>query len=175
MSEPQRLNVGSVNAELLGVKLPFGLVLDAIRVKGHALDICSEPLKFAMKKAAILEVEIGPASLANFLESKSPGGLKNFSVEIRDGLIEINATKKVILDLKVVCICKLRIVESRQIWVDLERVEVMGGSLTSLIQSQLEDMNPVFDSADLPIPSTLSTVEMDAGVVMIRGTVSPPK
>ena len=175
MPEAQRLDVGSVYAELLDVKLPFGLVLDAVRVRGNGLTIQDSPLKFNLPKPGTLEVEIGPRSLAAFLESKSPGGLRNFNVLVHQGIIEITAAKKVIVDVKVVCTCRLRVVDGRQIWVDLETVEVMGGSLKNLIQSQLDEMNPVFDAKDIPIPATLTSVTMDAGLITIRGTVAPPQ
>lgn len=168
-----RIQVGSVHAELRKVQLPIGLVLDLIRIDGDALQLQPNPFEAHLPQPGKLEVEIGNESLAAFLESRSPAGLRNFKVDIRDGKVFIQATKKIVVDVKASAVCTLRIEGNQQIFVDLESVDVMGGSLKNLVQSQLDEMNPVFDAKDLPVAAALRSVKSANGKIQIMGSVTP--
>ena len=173
MSVTHRIEVGNVVAELRNLVLPVGLVLDVVRIDGQNLKLQQTPFNAQMPQPGKLEVEIHNESLAAFLEKQSPAGLKHFAVDIRDGKIFITATKKIVVDVKAKAVCTLRIVNSTQIFVDLETVDVMGGSLKNLVQSQLDEMNPVFDAQDLPVAAQLNSVKASNGKVQIAGTVAP--
>lgn len=120
-----------------------------------------------------LEVFVSEASLASFLDTQAPAGLKNFKVQARDGKLFVHAVKTVIVDLKASAVCSLVIEDWRKLIVVLESVDVAGAGIKNLIQAQLDKINPIFDLSDLPVNGALETISMEKGGVVLFGSVSP--
>ena len=53
--------------------------------------------------------------------------MHDFAVSAQDGKLAVKAKKTVLVDLKVAAVASLRIVDERQLWIDVESVDVMGG------------------------------------------------
>jgi hypothetical protein len=118
---------------------------------------------------------VSEASLAAFLEAQAPAGLRDFKVEARDGKLYVKAVKTVIVAIPATAVCALRIEDRRRLMVELESVEVAGGtSIKTLVQNQLDRINPIVDAADLPmVQATLDEVRMEGGGVILIGQVQP--
>jgi len=171
----QRVAIGNLRATLTSVKLPMGLVLDSVEVVGDALTLDSEPMGLQMPKPGDVTVTLSDSHLAAYLEQTNPGGLHSFLVGVRDGLIEVHATKTVIIDIRAKALARLVIVDGRQLHIQLESVEVLGGGgLTNVVRQQVEAMNPLFDASELPVDLVLESVEASDGVVRIFGKLRPP-
>lgn len=174
MPDSKTLDVGHVAARLLSVTLPMGLVLDEVIVQGEGLHLEKEPFSLTLAQPGSLEVRLGADSLAAFLEKKAPGGLSGFQVQIRGGEIVVNARANIIISINVGAVCKLRVEEGAKLYVDLVRVEAIGGSgAHNLVQRQLDSINPVMDAADLPLDARIETVEMENDWIVLRGKIAP--
>ncbi len=152
----------------------MGLVIDRVIASGNRVTVDGPPISIDAPTPGKLRVEITQEALAAFLEKQAPAGLKGFSVVADEGKLVVNAIKKVVLDVKATAVCLLKIVDGKELWVDLQSVDVMGGSLMNLVQSQLDGLNPVFNARELPVNATLTSVEISGGQVVLHGTLLPP-
>ena len=100
--------------------------------------------------------------------SESPGGLKDFQVELKDGKIFVRAS---LMIMKAHAVCTLRIENKKTLFVDLESVDVMGVGARNLVQSQLDKINPILDTNDLPVDAELTDYEISDGRLVLHGTI----
>lgn len=169
-----KLDVGEFSIHLRNVVLPMGLTVDDVRLAGRGLHLEKKPFVARIPEPGQMEVFVSQESLAKFLDAQAPAGLRNFSVQARDGKLFVNAVKTVLVDLKASAVCTLRIADGTKLMVDLQSVDVAGAGIKTLLQSQLDKLNPVLDAADFPIDATLNSVTIDRGGVVLLGQVSPP-
>lgn len=172
-SQGERVEVGHLVAVLKKLKLPFGLVVDEVRIDAENAVVQKEPFIIHMPEPGEVEAEVSDVELAKFLNKQSPGGLSGFEVKLRDNKVHVLAKMKMILEVPVTAICTLRIVNERKVYVDLESVEVMGMGSKSLVEGQLEKINPVLDVAEFPIDLRLHTVTINEGRVVLTGKALP--
>ncbi|MGV3618269.1 MAG: DUF2993 domain-containing protein [Fimbriimonas sp.] len=175
MPSNDTLDVGEFTAHLREIVLPMGLRVDDVRIHGVGLHLERTPFSARLQAPGRLEVFVSEASLAAFLEAQAPAGLRDFKVEARDGKLYVKAVKTVIVAIPATAVCALRIEDRRRLMVDLESVEVAGGtSIKTLVQNQLDRINPIVDAADLPmVQATLDEVRMERGGVILTGQVQP--
>ena len=168
-----RVEVGPFAFGFTDVLLPMGLRVARVDVAGSGGAV--EDATFALTLAApgTLVAEVLEAELAVFLETQAPGGIHDFSVRAQDGKLYVRAKKTLLVDLKITAVASLRIVDERQLWIDVEAVDVMGAGAKNLVQGQIDKINPVLDAADLPLAARLTSVEVGDGKVVLRGTVAP--
>jgi hypothetical protein len=123
-----------------------------------------------MAQAGTLEALILEPNLAAFLNKQAPGGLKDFQVELKEGKIHVQAS---VMIMKASAVCNLRIQDGTTLYVDLESVDVMGVGAKHMVQSQLDKINPVLDTKDLPLDAYLTGYEISEGRLILRGNLSP--
>lgn len=168
------MDVASFEAHLRGVLLPIGLKLDTVDIRGQGLHLEKRPFVAEVQRPGEMVVTVQAESLAAFLEHQSPGGLRNFQVDIQGGRLYVQATKTILIEVRATAVCTLRIVDGKQLFVDLENVDVLGGSgLTNMVRQQMDALNPVLDAEDLPVEATLTEVEADAGRIVLKGQIRP--
>lgn len=165
--------MGAFGASFDRLTLPMGLTVDHVLIQGAQAKVVSDPFKIELQEPGTIEAHLSSANLAAFLNKEAPGGLKDFSVAIRDGKLFVTATAKVIFEIKAEAVCTLRIQDGKKIFVDLESVEMFGVGAKSLVEQQLDKINPVLDAADFPLTVTLTRVEATDNEVVLYGTASP--
>lgn len=173
VEESQKLDIGEFEVVLKQVALPMGLVVDAITLTGSQIHLENHPFRIGAPEPGKITILIWQDNLAQFLTTKAPGGLRDFSVELKDGKIHVQASMKMIVEVRASAICNLRIHENRQLFVDLETVDLMGVGAKNLVQSQLDKINPVLDTKDLPIQSSLTGYEIADGKLTLFGDLFP--
>ena len=169
------VNVDGFEANLNGLMLPMGLRVDRVRIIGSGLQFSHDPFGVKTEEGGKLEVFVSEEDLAAFLNKSSPAGLKNVTVEAKNGMLHIRATKTVLIDVKAYVVCTLRIVDGKKLFVDLESIELMGVGPKQLMQTQLDKINPVIDTEDFPVLAHLETVDVTQGGILLRGRVWPPE
>jgi hypothetical protein len=167
------LSVGEFTAQLQNVTLPMGLTLANIVLRGTRLQWQKEPFSLELDEPGTFEAHLLETELARFLEKQAPAGLKNFKIQAKDGKLFIDAVKTLVFDVPAKAVCTLRIVDGKQLFVDLQSVEIMGAGAKNLVQTQLDKINPVLDADSFPVAAVLTEVTCDAGVVTVQGTVAP--
>lgn len=167
-----QLAAGGFEARLYNLKTHIGLVIKEARVRGANLIARISPPGAEMLEPADFEAHIDAQGLAVFLDERSPGGLKDFEVEIGPGKIDVRATASMIVPIRVRASCSLRIDNERRLYVDLLSAEVMGVGAAGLVEGQIEKINPVLDVKDLlPVETRLKTVEIGEGLIVLKGSV----
>lgn len=170
----ESIDVRTFHATLTDVLLPMGLNLDEVRLEGEKLHGEKKPFRITLEQPGKLEVVVSEASLTIFLNKKAPGGLQDLEIQVRNGRLFIDGRVRMIIEVAASAVCTLRIVDGKQLFVDLESVDVLGVGAKTLVQNQLDSINPVLDASDLPLDATLTEVHAEDGRVVLRGLVSPP-
>jgi len=169
------ITIEGFEATLHGFRLPIGLRLTSLKLSGANLDVKVGELQTRMAEPAPLEVVVSEQDIATFLESKAPGGLRNFGVRAESGELLATATMNMVLPIQAEVRCRLEIVEGgKKLYVRLESAKALGVGANQLVQSQFDKINPILDTADLPIPATLQDVSIGGGMVTVRGSAQPP-
>lgn len=171
MDQSQAIEIGSLEVVLENVSLPMGLQVNAVTLAASAVRLEQDPFRIVVSKPGTLTALILAQNLADFLNRQAPGGLRDFKVDLREGKIHVQAT---LMIMKAAAVCTLRIVDGRQLFVDLESVDVMGVGAKNMVQSQLEKINPVLDAAQLPVLAQLTSYEVEDGKLILYGNISPP-
>jgi hypothetical protein len=170
MERSQKLDVGHFELVLQDVELPMGLSLNALTLTGKNLHLENEPFGIEMPAPGKLRALVLQENLAAFLNKQAPGGLKDFKVELTEGKIHVQATMMI---MKAVAVCNLRIHNGEALFVDLERVDVMGVGATNLVQNQLDKINPVIEVKDLPVKARLTDFDISKGQLVLYGEIYP--
>ena len=169
----KQLDFDRLTATINNIKLPDGPRLDRFSIISGAAMLITKPFQIDLASKATIEAEVSAQSLVDFLEELSPGGLKSFQIELIDGQIFMSAKAKVMVDIPVKAICTLRIHEERELHVELKTMDVMGGPAKKLVEGQFDKVNPIFDVADMPLNMKLKSVEIENGVVLVKGEAHP--
>ncbi len=175
MRENHIIDVGHVSATFRDLVLPMGLRVDNVKVTGEGLHFETEPFQASVRQPGTFEVFVSEAALGEFLNKKAPGNVKKFRVTAVNGKLDVQASVVMLIELPATAICTLKIVDKRYLYVELESVNVMGAGATSLVQSQLEKINPILDVEEFPVRASLDHVEIVEGGVRLLGTVAPPQ
>lgn len=165
----KRIEFDYLSAMMQGVVLPQGPKLDQLIISSPAAEITLKPFELKLQQAAEIEAKVGEDSLADFLDEMSPGGLYGFRATCAEGQVRIKAKAKFIVEIPVEAICTLRIVDKRDLHVELVSVSVLGGGATSLVEDQIKKVNPILKGEDLPFDFEMDTVEIADGMVAIKG------
>lgn len=173
MSAKGPIKAESAEVTLNSVHLPFGLIVERIHVRGNSFHLDPRPLKIELDEPARFEAAVTDLALQAFLEGKKPGGLRDFYVQLTDGQVHVHATGRVLIEVRAAVICQLEIVERKQVFIRLLKVELLGVAAKKLIQKQLDEINPILDVSDLPVDIELERAEVANGRVVLFGTLAP--
>lgn len=137
--------------------LPIGLNLDEIEVHAERLTFENGALK--LSEAAKVSVRVSEASLEAFVVNQLPPLLRDPRVRFEGGLLLVTATVKVLVD--ITATARLRMVLHGEDELHLELVDVdKPGPVHGIVEKQIENLNPVFKTADVPIPLALEEVRV---------------
>lgn len=151
----------------------MGLVADEVKIEGAATNLSTSPFSVHLDWPATVEAHVAALDLAEFLNAKAPGGIRDFAIAIRDGQLFIEATTRMIVEVRAKVVCTLRIQDGKRLFVDLESVDVMGVGAKGLVQSHLDQINPVMDVTDLPLSVNMDRVVADHDRIVLYGTATP--
>ena len=173
MRGPETLDFDAMYAAFRRVLVSIGLTVDEVRISGKAAHLVREPFSIQLDEPALIEAEILQGDVQTFLTKTAPGGLKNVSVKMENGKVMVEATMQVLVPVPVSAVCTLRIDGGKRLFIDLESVSVLGGAPKSLVQKQLDAINPVFDLDTLPVNGALDSVEIEGGKALLKGHLEP--
>lgn len=169
----KRVSLQGIKATLVGLQAPHGPMIDTILIDAENVDIDTKPFALQFRDEAPIEAKIGRESLTDFLNEEQPGGLTDFDLEMRHGLISLAARSTKIIPIPIKAKARLKLVKDSEIHVELEDVQVLGGNPQALVEGLLKKMNPIFQTSDIPLPMKMSSVDVQEGEILVRGTVSP--
>lgn len=167
----ESFRAGAWAATFADVETSVGLSISELTLQADATEIATDPFSVNMDPAE-LEAKITAEAVAAFLEQKAPGGLQRFAVQIENGTVTVEASARVIVEIRARVVCTLRLVDGKQIWVDLASADGVPSPVRGLVESNLAKVNPVFDTAELPLDVTLTSIEAEDGTILLKGTAS---
>jgi hypothetical protein len=168
------IQIGSIEANLRNLRLPIGLNIDEVYVDAESLRWSGSTDQLpTLERPADFTVIVKAPSIAAFLEQIKPAGLSNFVVDVRDGAIHSSAEKKVIISIPATAVVQLAIRGDQELILNLLSAEALGAGVKTLVQTQLEELNPIFDGADFPVDVRFKEVFHESGQVRVIGTLTP--
>lgn len=174
MSESKNVRVGKFEAEFQDLELPFGLTVDIVRLQTSTASLSKDPFRIDLEQPGQVQVLISEPRLGEFLNKEQPGGLRDFEVELKESKVHVHAAFRMIVELRAHAICHLQIRPSkRQIDVVLESVDVMGVGAKNFVQSHIEKINPIVDTADFPLDIEFEAVLIADGKLVLKGSALP--
>lgn len=160
MPTKEPLRLGLLDMTLRNVDTPFGLRLDEVRIGAEDVGFDFESKQYTALSPARVVVTVLEEDLGIFLDKRAPGALKAIQTRIVPGFIHVAATARVIVEIRAKAICTLRIESGKRLLVDLVEVEGMAPAVKSIVQTQLDRINPVLDATDLPLDVTLDEARL---------------
>lgn len=173
MGEPIEVTVATVAVELRDVALSMGLRAESLRLLGEGILVTNEPFAWSVKRPADLEAVVTESAIADLVRAKSPPNLRDIAVQLVADSIVVQATTRVLFDVRAVARIGLEIQDEQRLVLALQSVEPFAGIAQGVVAPQLEALNPVFDATELPVHLRLTTAKVEAGRIVIRGTVEP--
>lgn len=157
-----------VAATLTNVKLSNGLVISEIALEVDEFSLASGSFKPHSPKTGRVVATLTEPHIAEFLDTTLPSAVKKVDVQLIGGRIQVAALAKVVFDIKALALMHIEIVDGKQLHVILEDADPFPAR--GLIESQIENANPIFDAADLPFAVTIERTEIEAGQLRAFGT-----
>ena len=165
------VSIQSAAAIFHNVAFDFGLVVDELELRTGQSDVDIDPFALGLRQPATAVATVTQASIAKVLAARSPDNIRDFEARVDAGQIHVTAKAVVLLPIPVNATCHLEIVGGKQVFVRLDSVEVLGGGAKSLVEAQIEKVNPLFDVSDLPMEVLLTKVEAENGKVVLHAEV----
>ena len=172
-NKPETLDFAGMYAAFKRVKVHIGLIVDEVRISGQSAHFVRDPFSMTLDEPAQIEADLLQRDVQSFLATSVQGGLRDFAVRMEDGKIFVDATMQILVSVPVSAVCTLRIDEGKRLFIDLESVSVLGGAPKSMVQKQLDAINPVFDLSTLPVDGNLDSVEISNGKATLKGHLTP--
>lgn len=167
----ETIRAGAWAATFADLETTVGLAIEELTLQAGDTQIDTDPFGVTMQPAE-LEAKITAQAVANFLEEKAPGGLSAFAVTLDDGKVIVEASARMIVEIRARVVCTLRIADGKQIWVDLASADGVPSPARGLVETNLAKVNPVFDAKDLPLDVTLTELEVGDGLIVLHGTAA---
>lgn len=150
----------------------MGLTLDEVVIMGERLSLGHDPFSIGLDKPGTMEVRVSDLSLAAFLNEKTP--IRDAKIRFDKDQIHVEGRATVVIPIGFSAVCSLRIEDDTKLYVELVRMESIGGSgAVNIVQRQLDSINPVIDLADFPLDATISSVAMEKDWLVLKGTIAP--
>lgn len=149
-----QVSASSLAAFAQDVLLPMGLVVDEVELKALGL---SYDTTLSMGQPAQAKVRISAQSLQDFVVSQLPPIVQKLNIKFQDGKILATATVRLVLEVTATAHLLPQIVDGKTLM--LKMVDFEGpGIARGLLEKQIEERNPIFDTSTLPFPLELQEV-----------------
>lgn len=173
MASDTEVTVAGFQAVFHNVRLPFGLVIQEVKLSAADTLVDKDPWRLELSQPGTISAKVVAEDLQEFLEREAPGGLHDFKISLSEGKVNVEASIRMIVEIRASAICSLEIVDGRKLMVKLETVDVLGVGAKSLVENQLAKINPVLDVEEVPLNIQLQSVEIAEGAVILQGTAQP--
>jgi len=164
----------ALEAKLIGLVLPNGLRVDEVELQAGTFRAVRDPFSLHLPAPARLVARLGARSIANFLEETTPETMRNFEVGTEGGHLYVRASVRILLEVRGLLVLRLDVEDGKRVMARLVDAQFMGVNPRQLIQSQLDQFNPLLDLADFPVEGEISRITISEGHVEVEALLSPP-
>lgn len=165
----------SFSIQLDYVKTPPGLIIDKLTITGERIAIQGEPFAVDMKKPGRVVARISQDSVAHFLGYKDLGKVEELTISFEPGVIHVDAGVRVGVKISAKLECGLKVEGDSKVLVVVKSAKVLGLGPKGFVQQIIDDINPIFETSMIPIPLSLTEVEIMHEAVEVRGTFGLPE
>lgn len=144
-----------------GIRLPIGLTLNQVELVAHDISATIPFQTVEHPLPAQLKVTITKESLADYLAGQMPPQFRNLEVEISADTLVLIGQVNFVVNIPARVVVQLVISKGKELHVAL--VEVEPALARPIVESQLQNQNPVLRAEDLPVEVQFSTVEYQVG------------
>ncbi|MBS1718464.1 MAG: LmeA family phospholipid-binding protein [Armatimonadetes bacterium] len=166
------VSLSKARLDVEGLVLPNGLRVAHATAEGENLSQADEAPFVKGSGPVHLSLEINQQDLQAFLATQAPAELSGMSLQVTPAGIGVAGVFRAMLPLPFTALCQLEIVGGQKMFVRLSSIQVMGLSPSSLVQAQLDKINPVFDASELPVNLTLKGAELKMGSIHVTGELN---
>lgn len=155
-----------------GLVLPGGFRIDTINLEFPALTVPCSPWRAVEGTRVDVKIRVTSEDVATYLNAKQPGGLSDFQVGSKGGTLQIVALMKIaILPVEVGAEGVLEFENSRLNFIP-SRAEIGGvGAPDAMVREQFQKVNPLIDLTGWPVKTTVKSIEIGDGEILLEGTL----
>ncbi len=159
--------IRDLGVRIEGLLLPIGLEIDEAAVSGSDVTVFTDPFSLKLGPGATAIVRVSCESVRKYLSTLDIAGLRDVTVETEGGLLKVSGTVTVLIPIRATAFCALVVREGKMLDLVLESADP--GAAHTLIERQLNAINPVLDLSGLFLDVSISSVEVAEGWVELRG------
>jgi hypothetical protein len=168
-----RLEVARLKAQLGDIVLPRGPRVSEFHIEGEGIRLQGPPFQIELTKPAEIRAVVHQSAVEALLRDEAPAILKDIQVRCRPGTVVVNAKAKVVFEIGIEAECRLAIrAGGKELHVELVSLNAPG-PVKSAVEGQLDRVNPVMTTADLPLQAELTQVELEDGRIILHGRAAP--
>ena len=168
----KRVTIGKLNASFENVKLDIGLVISEFSISSNSSSAKIDPFELELPTPGEMKAIVTERAIADFLEHKAPGGLKEVDIKAHEGKIHLTGKITLVVNINVDATATLEIVNGKELHVKLLALDALGGKATTIVESQLAQINPILDVKDIPLDVMFTRVVIEDGLVTVFGQVT---
>lgn len=154
-----------------GIRLPDGLALDRLEIEAADASIELETRTPSLPGGAAARAFLSAAGLQFAIQDRLPALISDLQISLEPGAIIMDCRVKFVFEIPIRARFGLRIVDASKLNIFLIDVD-KGGPVPGLLSGQLDQVNPVFNATDLPVPFSLHAVEIGNDFVVVQGQLA---
>lgn len=159
------VRVSNLAALAHNLVLPIGLTLDEVEIYIDEPGATFAEGALKLDSPGRVRVSISPESLQAFIATQLPPIVQNPRIVFQDGLLRATASVRVLVEVSATAILKPVIVTCTEL--HLELIDFEGPTVArGILEKQIEGQNPVFKASELPIPFSLTGVEVTESLIL---------
>ncbi len=164
----------NVKVEIQNLTLENGLLIDNVTLTGKNLEYDPISQRINVPEPGKLVAQLSAASVYRFLETNPPENVKDLDVMLGEGVIVVTAKVQSLISVGIEATGKLVAANGAMIEFLPTSVRVAGfGAPSRLVESVLSQINPLLDLSDLPIPITVTSIEVRPDGITIAADAGP--
>ncbi|MCC6402652.1 MAG: LmeA family phospholipid-binding protein [Fimbriimonadaceae bacterium] len=160
--------LSGLDAKVTGLRLANGLVVDSLEIE--ARDVAYVEVEGGMRGRANITARLLPASVERFLAAQVPASVQNVRVAFEGGEVVVRAIATLILTVEVTVRVALELHDEAKLVAVVISVEP--AIARRLIEDEIAKVNPLLDSATLPIPTSIQSIEVRPEAVTLTASAS---
>ncbi len=171
--KPMQGSAEEVTLVLKNVRPPEGPTLSEVALGSTGLHISGPPLGAFLDRPAGVHVTIKTHDLQEFIDKNLGDRFRDCVVHVTHEGIRLEGQIKALLAVPFTAEVMPIVKGDRQIEIELISASIMGASTPGMVQSQLDKLNPVFDTTKFPVDLRLVSVTCEYGQIRIVGELTP--
>lgn len=163
--------LGGLQLHIQRLSLPDIPVIDRIAFSGGEAKYDEPGMAIETVNRYVVTADITESDLCAFVRTKMPDRMRLRDLRVSPTGIKFTAEAVIIVPIPIRLMLRLEVVDGNELRIVADDVNVLGAGPKNLVQSQLQQLNPLLRTSDLPVPVQFDSVEHTDAKVIIKGSV----